>query len=209
MQSKRNFAVSAFALTASAIALTSTAKAQIQDRPEALSAVTQHYRYAVGSWFGRAVPVAGQTLCAPGSAGCAVPAEIIMVFTIHGDGTFVGIDSNIFAGGSHSTAHGQWVPSGPNSVHATFTLLQQAPNGVFLGGFKNLFDATVVDPNTIPGQINAFLYLYTTPERKAIVDAEGLPTPSPLGAPSASSTTPGCVPLGKFTFRAHRVDVQQ
>ncbi|MCU1329643.1 MAG: hypothetical protein JWN34_5013 [Bryobacterales bacterium] len=49
----------------------------------------------------------------------------------------------------------------PNSVKVTFTLLQSSPAGVFIGGFKNLFEATVVDPNTLDGKINAFLYHYT------------------------------------------------
>ncbi|MCU1329642.1 MAG: hypothetical protein JWN34_5012 [Bryobacterales bacterium] len=78
-----------------------------------LGRVNQYSRFAAGSWFGRAIPVPGGTICPPGTPGCAVPAEIIMAFTLHADGTFIGIDSSIFPEGSHSTAHGQWAPSGP------------------------------------------------------------------------------------------------
>lgn len=80
-----------------------------------------------------------------------------MVFTVNRDGTFIGIDSNIFAGGNHTTAHGQWVRKGPRSIKAEFTLLQSAPTGLFIGGFKNLFNATLVDLNEMRGGIDAFL----------------------------------------------------
>jgi len=165
------------------------------------------FHNAAGSWFGRAVPVSGQTVCPAGAPGCPVPTEIIMVFTVFADGTFIGIDSNIFKGGTHSTAHGQWAQSGPNSIHATFTLLQST-NGIFIGGFKNLFDATMVSADQMTGAIHAFLYNYTDANGNSIDGPDGLPTPSPLGAPSACVSTPGCTYLGEFTFKADRVAVQ-
>ena len=166
-------------------------------------------KLAVGSWFGRAIPTPGKTVCPPGSAGCAVPTEIIMAFTIMGDGNFIGIDSNIFKGGTHTTAHGQWVSRGYGVVHATFTLLQETGN-VFIGGFKNMFDATLSDANNMTGTIQAYLYLYTDANGNAVVDpATGLPTPNPLNPPSLCATTAGCVPLGQFTFIAQRVQVEQ
>jgi hypothetical protein len=131
-----------------------------------------------------------------------------MVFTINADGTFIGIDSNIFAGASHSTAHGQWASVWPWTIQATFTLLQQGPNGVFVGGFKNLFSAQLADSETMTGQIDAYLYSYTNADGSAIVGADGLPTPSPLDAPSLCGTTSGCQHLGIFTFKARRVSVQ-
>lgn len=168
----------------------------------------QDYRDAIGSWFGRAVPVPGQTVCPAGAPGCPVPKEIVMVFTVHADGTFIGIDSNIFAGGSHSTAHGQWAQSGSNSIHAAFTLLQSSPTGVFIGGFKNLFDARVTGKDEMEGGINAFLYNYTDATGASIVDSDGFPTPSPLGAPTSCVTTPGCTYLGAFSFKVRRMGVQ-
>jgi hypothetical protein len=169
---------------------------------------------AVGSWFGRAVPKPGATVCPVGAEGCPVPKEIVMVFTVSGDGTFIGIDSNIFAGGTHTTAHGEWRGRWPASIDATFTLLQSsAPTSTtpstFIGGFKNLFQADMVDHDSMTGQIDAYLYSYTNPATgEAIVGSDGLPTPSPLSAPSAC-TPPGCVHLGVFTFVAKRVAVEQ
>ncbi len=169
------------------------------------------YNDGVGSWFGRAVPKPGATICDPftaPAAQCPVPKEIVMVFTFHRDGTFIGIDSNIFAGGSHSTAHGDWNGVWPAGINATFTLLQSAPNGVFIGGFKNLFQAKLTDSNKMEGQIDAYLYSYTDPKTgAAIVDSEGLPTPSPLSPPS-QCTPPGCLHMGVFTFKARRVEDQ-
>lgn len=160
-------------------------------------------RDVIGSWFGRAA--ADQVICPPGSPGCPVPAEIIMVFTVLADGSFIGIDSNIFAGGSHSTAHGEWVADPPSGIKAAFTLLQSSPSGVFIGGFKNLFEATAVEPDKLEGKITAFLYLYTTPTGVAILGPDGLPTPSPLSPPEQCATQAGCTRLGTFKFIAKRV----
>ena len=166
---------------------------------------TPSWNDAVGSWFGRAVAVPGGTICPPGSPGCPVPAEFVMVFTINKDGTFIGSDSNIFAGGDHTTAHGQWERSESRSIKGAYTFLQSSPAGVFIGGFKNLFDATVVNPDELEGRLEAFLYSYTTPTGVAILGADGLPTPSPLSLPSQCATQAGCTRLGEFAFRVKRV----
>lgn len=164
---------------------------------------------AVGSWFGRAVPIPGQTICPAGFAGCPVPLEIVMVFTVNADGTFIGIDSNIFSGATHSTAHGAWEKETARSIKAEFTLLQSSPTGFFIGGFKNLFNATMVTRDEMHGAIDARLYSYTTATGEVIVGPDGLPTPSPLAPASECSTTPGCTHLGKFSFVAKRVKVQE
>ena len=173
---------------------------------------TALYYDAVGSWFGRAIPKSGATICDPfdpKQSPCPVPKEIVMAFTFQLGGTFIGIDSNIFAGGSHSTAHGEWNGVWPNRIDATFTLLQSAPNGVFIGGFKNLFDATLVDRNSMEGQIDAYLYSYTDPATGVVhTDAEGFPTPSPLDPPALCDPGKGCLHMGIFTFKARRMTVQ-
>lgn len=157
---------------------------------------------AVGSWFGRAIP--SNTVCTKAQdPSCPVPNEIIMVYTVNEDRTFIGIDSNIFAGGSHSTAHGEWGPYGPNAIKARFTLLQQAPNGTFLGGFTNLFQGNMTDDDTMEGTLDAHLYLYTNASGAAVIGADGLPTPSPLDAPTC--VAPLCQHLGIFSFKAKRV----
>jgi hypothetical protein len=165
------------------------------------------FQHAVGSWFGRAVPVPGETICPPGAPGCPVPPEIVMIFTVHGDGTFIGIDSNIFAGGDHTTAHGQWQRAGSRRIKAEFTLLQSSPEGVFIGGFKNLFTATLVDRDEMQGSIDARLYSYTDATGTTLVDADGFPTPNPLAPAAECDTTPGCTHLGRFSFTVRRVKV--
>ena len=162
---------------------------------------------AVGSWFGRAVPVPGETICPPGAPGCPVPPEIVMIFTVNADGNFIGIDSNIFAGGDHTTAHGQWVRDGNRRIKAEFTLLQSSPAGVFIGGFKNLFNARLVAHDEMQGSIDARLYSYTDPTGATLLDANGFPTPNPLAPASECETTAGCTHLGAFSFVVRRVKV--
>ncbi len=164
-----------------------------------------NFHDAIGSWFGRAVPQ--DTICPPGAPGCPVPPEIVMIFTVNADGTFIGIDSNIFAGGNHTTAHGEWERKGNRGIKAEFTLLQSSPAGIFIGGFKNLFTATVVNPDEMHGTIDAHLYNYTDAAGHAIVDADGFPTPSPLAPAGECGSTPGCTHLGTFSFIVKRVRV--
>lgn len=166
---------------------------------------------AVGSWLGRAIPVTGTTLCPVGATGCPIPKEIIMLFTIHSDGTFVAIDSNIFAGGNHTTAHGQWVQRGYGLVHATFSLLQSDANGIFIGGFKNLFDGSMSDYNNMTGTLHAYLYSYTDAKGQVKVGQDGLPSPNPLTPPGlCAATLPlgACAHLADFSFIAQRIQVE-
>ncbi len=130
-----------------------------------------------------------------------------MIFTVNADGTFIGIDSSIFAGGNHSTAHGQWKARGRRTIKAEFTLLQSSPLGVFIGGYKNLFHATLVNRDEMRGGIDARLYSYTDATGATIVDGEGFPSPSPLAPASACATTAGCTHLGEFSFIVRRVKV--
>jgi len=162
---------------------------------------------AVGSWFGRAVPVPGETICPPGTAGCPVPPEIIMQFTIGEDGTMTAIDSNMFAA-LHTPAHGQWEPAGHRSIRAAFTLMQSAPPQ-FIGSFKNLFSATLVSRDEMRGKLSANLYAYMNPGTGlANVDADGFPSPNPLAPASQCAATAGCTPLGAFAFVVRRVSIQ-
>src|SRR5262245_20891074 len=132
-----------------------------------------NFHDAIGSWFGRAIPQ--NTICPAGSPGCPVPPEIVMIFTVNADGTFIGIDSNIFAGGNHTTAHGQWERKGPKRIKAESTLLKPSPAGLFTAGFKNLFNATVINPDERPGRIDAHPYTYTTRTGAPIAAADASP----------------------------------
>ena len=166
-----------------------------------------NFHDAIGSWFGRAVPVPGETICPPGSPACPVPLEIIMQFTISADGTMNAIDSNIFAA-LHTPAHGEWEPAGSGSIRAAFTLMQSAPPQ-FIGSFKNLFSATVVNHDEMHGKLWANLYAYMNPGTGlANVDADGFPSPNPLAPASQCGATSGCTPLGAFSFVVRRVKIQ-
>lgn len=166
---------------------------------------------AVGSWLGRAIPIPGTTACTVGTATCPIPSEIIMLFTIEQGGTFIAIDSNIFKGANHTTAHGQWVSRTYATVHATFSLLQQGPNGVFIGGFKNLFDGIMSDLNNMTGTLHAYLYSYTDANGNVIVGPDGLPSPNPLTNPAQCATTlpaGSCAHLADFSFIAQRIQIE-
>jgi len=165
-------------------------------------------RDAIGSWFGRATPVPGKVVCQPGTAGCAVPPEVIMVFSLHNDGTMVAMDSNFFAA-SHTTAHGQWQFTGPTSIKAAFTFLQSGPGGAFIGSFKNVFQSSLTDPDRMEGTIDAYLYAYVGDNGLVVTDSDGFPSPNPLSPPQACATTPGCAPLGQFAFKIRRVAVPE
>jgi hypothetical protein len=118
---------------------------------------------------------------------------------------FIGIDSNMFAGANRSSGHGEWAAVPPSGIKANFTLLQSSPAGAFIGGFKNVFEATAVEPDKLEGTITAYLYLYTDANGKAILGPDGLPTPNPLSPPAQCAIQAGCTRLGTFKFLAKRV----
>ncbi|HEX8029566.1 MAG TPA: hypothetical protein VF491_13925 [Vicinamibacterales bacterium] len=189
----------AFAILLSAVVWSAPASAQ--GNPER----TPSWNDAVGSWFGRAVPVPGGTICPPGAPGCPVPTEIVMVLTINKDGTFVATETNMAGGANHSTGHGAWERTDSRSINGAYTLLQNSPSGALIGGFKNLFHATAVSADELQGGLNAFLYAYAGPGGAVITDSDGFPTPSPLAPSSECATTPGCTHLGEFTFVVRRI----
>jgi hypothetical protein len=157
---------------------------------------------AVGSWFGRAVPV--DPFCPPGAPGCPVPPEIVMLPTFFADGNFIGIDSNVFLEGSHTTAHGQWRATGPFSVAAGFVFLQSGPNDVFAGAFRLTLQATVITADFLEGHIVGYFFPFTDSAGQTIIDPEtGFPDPDPL-APLPDECLPGinnCLGVFEFTLR--------
>jgi hypothetical protein len=132
-----------------------------------------------------------------------------MIFTVNEDGTFIGSDSDIFRGGSHSTAHGEWQRESSRSIKAEATLLQSAPTGQFIGAFKHVLSAMVVNPDEMRGTFDAYQYAFVSPTTGAvIVDGDGFPTPSPLAPAVECGSTPGCTSLGTFAFTVRRVSVR-
>jgi len=160
-------------------------------------------RDAVGSWFGRAVPV--DPFCLPGAPGCPVPPEIVMLPTFFADGTFIGIDSNVFLEGDHTTAHGQWEATSFNTLGAQFLFLQEGGNGVFAGAFRLTLDGEMITPDLMTGYIVGYFFPFTDPAGAVVVDPEtGFPVPDPLGPlPDECLPQLGC--LGRFDFVLRRI----
>jgi hypothetical protein len=62
----------------------------------------------------------------------------------------------------------------PDRYFAVARLLQSGPNGKFVGGFKNLFNATLGSRDEMTGGIDAYLYSYADPATgAALVDSDG------------------------------------
>jgi hypothetical protein len=158
---------------------------------------------ATGSWFGRAVPV--DPFCPPGAPGCPVPREIVMLPTFFADGTFIGIDSNVFLEGDHTTAHGQWEATSVDTLGAQFLFLQEGANGVFAGAFRLTLDGEMVTPNLMTGFIVGYFFPFTDPTGAVVIDPEtGFPVPDPLG-PLPEECLPGLGCLGRFDFVLRRI----
>ncbi len=164
---------------------------------------------AIGSWFGRAVPIS--PFCEPRTAGCPVPHEIVMLPTFFADGNFVGIDSQTFGGGLHTTAHGEWTFNGFQGVAANFVFLQSGPGDVFIGGFRMRLQGQLVTPDLMSGKINAWFFPFTDETGAVVLDpATGDPVPDPLqdigdfiDDPAQCNPAAGCV--GVFDFQIRRV----
>jgi hypothetical protein len=174
-----------------------------QDRPIVRPAIAFD---AVGSWFGRAVPV--DPFCEPETQGCPVPKEIVMLPTFYADRNFVGIDSQTFGGGAHTTAHGEWTFNGPGGVKANFVFLQSSDN-VFVGGFRMRLHGQMASPDLMTGKINAFFFPFTDQTGSVVLDPETqYPVPDPLTPlgefiddPANCDPQTGCLAVFEFTLR--------
>ncbi|MEX2264575.1 MAG: hypothetical protein WD696_21655 [Bryobacteraceae bacterium] len=161
---------------------------------------------AVGSWFGRAVPV--NPFCVPQTPGCPIPFEIVMLPTFFADGNFIGIDSNVFVG-FHSTAHGEWLRRADGGIESSFLWLQSRDTITsFDGAFRvRLIARLADDPNQMTGFIQAYHFPFAGLDNKVILE-NGLPKPDPLGAgqlPADCTPLVGC--LGRFDFTLRRITV--
>lgn len=93
----------------------------------------------VGSWYGQALPANPATAPFP---------SVWMMPTIFADGNVMANDSHEL-NSPHTTAHGNWSWTGPNTIHAVFLWINFGPLGTpdGLGGnFRVTFDGTI-DPN--------------------------------------------------------------
>ncbi len=183
---------------------------------------------ALGSWFGRAVPIGP---CTPGTAGCPLPPELFMVLNISDDGNFIGNDSLAF-GALHTTAHGQWLPVTRSQITANYVVLAgssafanpkpQADGTLavttpFLGAFRMRWLANSVDTNNMEGFVNVWFFPFNDPAKGIanINPTTWVPIPDPLTdlGPfitdqnlSVCNPAQGC--LGVFKFKIRRVTGQ-
>lgn len=170
---------------------------------------------AVGSWFGRAIEVCRDTDDPNTNCNGLGPAfGLFMTPTLTSDGVFLGNDSLSIAGapfGPHTTAHGQWVATGPKTFIADYVFMLPVGLPGLVGGVRFRWDAKVVDANTIVGYVN----LYFQPPLSLEWDplgtdefpvfpaaANGLVT-SPIGIVKDPDecTTGGCPVVFKFTIK--------
>lgn len=102
------------------------------------SSIMQQNPSPIGSWFGQALPVDPKTAPFP---------AVWMMPTMFSDGNVIASDSHEL-NSPHTTAHGNWSMTGPNSMHATFLWINFGPLGTpdgYGGGFRVSFDG-VIDP---------------------------------------------------------------
>ena len=188
------------------------------------AAFAQDYTYmfsrwhpALGSWFGRAVPIGP---CTPGTAGCQLPPELFMVLNIADDGNFIGNDSLTF-GALHTTAHGRWAPTSRTQITANYVVLAGGPSSAsgsavttpFFGAYRMRWLANSVDSDDMTGFVNVWFFPFVTSSGVANIDSTTwVPKPDPLADLGTFITdknlsqcdpTKGCV--GVFTFKIRRV----
>ncbi len=177
-------------VTTAAVAQESPDEALVRLVEEAL----RPNNWAVGSWFGRAVPI--DPFCEPGTVGCPVPPEVIMTPTFFADGVFMGSDSLAF-GAPRTAAHGQWIVTGDHQILATMVLLQGSPEGdAFVGAFRTRFTGEIVDRNRLEGFVDVYFFPFVDENGAAIIDPDtGFPIPDPLQSLGDVITNPAeCLP---------------
>ncbi len=111
-----------------------------------------------------------------------------MLPTFYADRNFVGIDSQTFGGGAHTTAHGEWTFKGPGGVKANFVFLQ---SGDFPSG-----------PRSTAGRMLDRPFL----ERGGVFVGRTFSPPGALGGRGITDPVP--LPPERLRFHAGRLRVQ-
>ncbi len=172
---------------------------------------------AVGAWFGKAE----ETCVGPPATNCAglgIPAiSIFMTPSFYADGNFLGNDSLAIAGapfGPHTTAHGQWVPTGHNKLQADIVFMLPAPVATSVSAVHIKYAATVISHDTMVGYVNLYVAFPPLPlswealGQNQFPDLTGTPedlvtSPNEVYTDQSQCTTSGC-PL-VFKFKVLRV----
>ena len=170
----------------------------------------QNNHPAIGSWFGKAVQ-----LCA--SADTCQNVALFMTPTLTQDLQFLGNDSLALGGppfGPHTTAHGKWVATGPDSIVADYVfMLPGSTTPLTIQALRFKWQAAVTDFNTMQGYVNIF---FGPPVPVAWENLTAIQYPSippegyvPLNPPqlffkdpaACQSGPPACPLIFKFTIK--------
>ena len=107
----------------------------------------------VGSYIGFA-----EQLCAAGDSTCP-EVPLFMTPTLTSDGIFLGNDSLALGGppfGPHTTAHGQWVATGPQSFIADYVFMLPGTAANNITALRFRWQAFMVSPTLMSGYVNIF-----------------------------------------------------
>jgi hypothetical protein len=178
---------------------------------------------AVGSYFGEAVQVCPSGV-APSACGYgAQPAAVLLMTpTLTADGLLVADDSLTLLPepfGPHATAHGTWTPTSSTDFTAEYVFMTKTipppASGTTASGARARWQATVSDPDTLNGWVNAYFLSPVPVKWQRLV----LDTDFPVLPPESSGfiTNPGpfirdpnlcptdrCAKVFKFTLKRVR-----
>lgn len=107
----------------------------------------------VGSWLGFA-----EQLCATGDSTCP-EVSLFMTPTLIADGNFYGDDSLVLGGppfGPHTTAHGQWIATGPRSFIADYVFMLAGTAATNITALRFRWQASMVSPTEMEGYVNIY-----------------------------------------------------
>lgn len=107
----------------------------------------------VGSWFGFA-----EQLCATGDSTCP-EVSLFMTPSIFADGNFIGNDSLALGGppfGPHTTAHGQWQATGPQTFTADYVFMLPGTAATNITALRLRWEGIVTSPTQMQGYVNIY-----------------------------------------------------
>ncbi len=117
----------------------------------------------VGAWFGKAMEDCTGEDPTKDCAGLGLPAvSLFMTPSFYADGNFLGNDSLALGQppfGPHTTAHGEWVPTGRNTLVADIVFLLNPfppPLNPSTGAVHIKYSATVITPTVMVGYVNIY-----------------------------------------------------
>ncbi len=134
---------------------------------------------ALGAWFGKAVEsCVGDP--ATNCAGLGLPAlSLFMTPSFYADGNLIVNDSLAIGGapfGPHTTAHGQWIPTGQNELVADMVFMLPAPVTGSVSAIHIRYSAAVIPPNTMVGYVNIYVSFPPLPLSLEVLGPDDFPT---------------------------------